>query len=133
MPAYPRGEIVASDQIGIYHGIARCVRRAFLCGVDPITGNDHEHRKQWVRKRLQQLASIIFAIEVCGYAVMSNHLLVVLRGRPDLVHNWTAQEVAPRWSRIDPPRDPATRLPVEPSECDVSMIVSNPARVAVLS
>jgi hypothetical protein len=38
MPAYPRREIVPGDEVGVNHCIARCVRRAFLCGVDPTTG-----------------------------------------------------------------------------------------------
>ena len=83
MPAYPRHEIVADDHVGVYHCITRCVRRAFLCGVDLVSGKNHNHRKQWIRERLQTLASV-FGIEVCGYAVMSNHLHAVLRVRPDL-------------------------------------------------
>ena len=71
MPAYPRHEIVADDEMGIYRCIARCVRRAFLCGVDPVTGKNNDHRKEWIRARLEQLASF-FAVEVCGYAVLSN-------------------------------------------------------------
>ena len=31
MPAYARQEIVATTSMGVYHGVARCVRRAFLC------------------------------------------------------------------------------------------------------
>jgi hypothetical protein len=131
MPAYSRRQIVANDQVGVYHCIARCVRRAFLCGVDSTTGKDFEHRKDWIRERLQQLASI-FAIDICGYAVMSNHLHLVLRGRPDLVPNWTAEEVALRWRRLYPPRDPATGGAVEPTESDLNMIVSNPERVVEL-
>ena len=131
MPAYARREIVIGEEVGVYHCIARCVRRAFLCGVDPLTENDYEHRKQWVRQRLEKLASV-FAIDICSYAVMSNHLHVVLRVRPDLVADWSAEEVALCWKRLFPPRDPATGSPTEPSQCDVNMIVSDPERVAVI-
>jgi REP element-mobilizing transposase RayT len=131
MPAYPRHEIVASDEVGVYQCIARCVRRAFLCGVDPLTGNDYEHRKVWIRERLQELASI-FAIDICSYAVMSNHLHLILRVRPDLVQTWSDEEVALRWYRLFPPRDPATGQPVEPSECDLNMILSDQERVVEL-
>ena len=63
MPAYARGQIVLEDQVGVYHCIARCVRRAFLCGVDPYTGQDFSHRKNWILDRMRGLAGL-FAIEV---------------------------------------------------------------------
>ncbi len=133
MPSYARREIVAPDVVAVYHCIVRCVRRAFLCGVDALTGKNHEHRKTWVRDRLEQLASV-FAIEVCGYAVMSNHIHLVLRVRPDLVANWTDAEVAIRWLRLPPMHDLATHADAaaEPSELDVNRITSNPERVAEL-
>lgn len=34
MPAYARREIVDETEAGVYHCIARCVRRAFLCGLE---------------------------------------------------------------------------------------------------
>jgi REP element-mobilizing transposase RayT len=131
MPAYARHVIVADDEVGLYHCIARCVRRAFVCGNDPVTGHDYEHRKDWIRERLEKLASI-FAIDICGYAVMSNHLHIILRTRPDLIQDWSDDEIALRWSRLYPPRDPATGKPAEPSECDLNMILSDPARVVKL-
>jgi REP element-mobilizing transposase RayT len=128
MPAYARAKIVSPDEVGIYHCVTRCVRRAFLCGIDLLSGKNYEHRKDWIRERLEELAAE-FAIEVCGYAVMSNHLHVVLRTRPDLVRDWTDEEVAFRWKRLFPDHDPATREPVAPSELDVKMILADPERV----
>jgi hypothetical protein len=88
MPAYPRSQIVSADEVGVYHCVARCVRRAFLCGLDVESGHDYEHRKEWVRERLEELAAV-FAIDICGYAVMSNHIHLVLRVRPDLAREWS--------------------------------------------
>ena len=58
------------------HAIHRCVRKAWLCG------RGKEHRRQWVEDRLAEV-SRAFACEVAAYAVMSNHLHVVVRMRSD--------------------------------------------------
>ncbi|HTU24476.1 MAG TPA: hypothetical protein VMF30_03695, partial [Pirellulales bacterium] len=65
MPAYPRRRIVADGEVGVYHCVARCVRRAFLCGFDAASGRSFDHRKQWLRERLETIAGI-FAIDVLG-------------------------------------------------------------------
>ena len=91
-----RQEIAPEGVEGVYHCFSRCVRRAFLCGWDGYTGQSYEHRKEWVESRLKDLAEG-FGIDVCAYAVMSNHLHVVLRTRPDLVAGWSDEEVVRRW------------------------------------
>ena len=131
MPTYARRQIVVEDEVGVYHCIARCVRRAFLCGLDPYTAQDYSHRKEWILDRLRELAGL-FAIEVCGYSVMSNHLHLVLRNRPDIAGQWSADEIALRWCRIFPPRHDATGEPVEPNEHDLAMLTANSERLAEL-
>ncbi|HUG69730.1 MAG TPA: hypothetical protein VMM76_18405 [Pirellulaceae bacterium] len=71
---------------------ARCVRRAFLCGNDPYSRQDYEHRCQWSRDLLEQLAGL-FCVEVAFHAEMSNHLHVVLRTCPDVAQRWSDHEV----------------------------------------
>ncbi|QDU95896.1 transposase [Lignipirellula cremea] len=99
MPSAARAEIVAAGEVGFYHCISRCVRRACLCGDDGVTGRNFDHRKEWVRQRIGLLAQV-FAIDVCAYAAMSNHLHLLLRIRPDLAEKWTAEEVASRWLKL---------------------------------
>ena len=95
----PRSQQVCLDDTPYYHCVARCVRRAFLCGEDPQTGASYEHRRDWVERRLLFLASV-FSIDVCAYAVMNNHLHLVLHIDSDKAKNWSVVEVLERWHKL---------------------------------
>jgi len=79
-----------------YHCISRCVRRAFLCGYDRFSGKNFDHRKQWILDRIQLLSSV-FAIDVCAYAIMSNHFHLVLHVDSEKAQAWTVDEVIDHW------------------------------------
>ncbi len=96
-----RSLLVDSESPGFYHCISRCVRRAWLCGIDPCDGKSYEHRREWVEHRLLELAQI-FAVGIYAHAVMSNHVHVVLRNDPGAETAWTAEEIATRWVRLFP-------------------------------
>lgn len=128
MPSYPRCQIVVSEEAGIYHCVARCVRRTFLCGADVTSGRSFEHRKRWVEERLERLAGAM-AVEVCGFAVMSNHLHVIVRIRPDRAADWSADEVARRWLSI---RLSATDVDGPVLAARAAEIAADDERIAVL-
>ena len=86
-------------QTPYYHCTSRCVRGAFLCGENTATGQAYNHRKQWLVERIA-FAESIFAIDVCAYAVMSNHFHVVLRVNEDGCKKLSDLEVAQNWLRL---------------------------------
>ena len=73
----PRSQLICVSDTPYYHCISRCVRRAFLCGEDKLTGKSFEHRREWVEDKLHELSNV-FAIDICAYAIMSNHTHIIL-------------------------------------------------------
>ena len=124
MPRPPRSEVFDEQNVGIYHCVNRCVRQSFLLGYDATTGKSYEHRKDWVRERLEFLAGI-FAIDVIGYGFLDNHLHVVLRNRPDLVRQWSNDEVARRWWNLCPKRREKNGHPADPKPNELRMLTTN--------
>ena len=99
MVALARRLLVDPSQKKVFHCWARCVRRLFLCGRDPLTGKDYSHRRRWIVNREEQLAAL-FAIEIEFRSELSNHLHLILCTRPDVARRWCRHAVARRWLTI---------------------------------
>ncbi|MFT6188452.1 MAG: REP element-mobilizing transposase RayT [Oleispira sp.] len=95
----PRKTLIAVESTPYYHCVARCVRRAFLCGVDTLTGQNYEHRRAWLEDRLLELPKV-FAIDIAAYAIMSNHYHVILHINTDRAKSWSDYEVVERWHQL---------------------------------
>ena len=94
-----RKQLISLADTPYYHCISRCVRRAFLCGEDKATGKNFDHRRGWVENKLLSLSQI-FAIDVCAYAIMSNHTHLVLFVDEQLAKTWSTEEVLKRWHQL---------------------------------
>ncbi len=94
-----RSTLISLSDTPWYHVINRCVRRAFLCGDDRLSGKSFDHRRGWIVDRVKQLAGV-FAIDVAAYAVMSNHYHLVLRVDAQRAQAWSRDEVLRRWTQL---------------------------------
>ena len=94
-----RRTLVSLADTPYYHCMTRCVRRALLCGRDPVTSRNFDHRKVWLVERFKYLAGI-FAIDICAYALMSNHYHLVLYVDQHRVDLWSDDEVLERWGKL---------------------------------
>jgi REP element-mobilizing transposase RayT len=79
------------------------VRRAFLLG------EGMHNRKSWIDHRLEELAEI-FSVAVAGFAILDNHLHLLVRLDPDVAQGWSDEDVVRRWGRLFPPRDKARQV-----------------------
>ncbi len=129
MPRVNRREIFSETDVQVFHTISRCVRRNHLCGRDRRSQRDYSHRREWIRSRLEELAGI-FAVETLGYALMANHMHLVIRTRPDIVLAWSDDEVALRWWTLFPQRRTSTGRPEQPTPEELNHIKNNASGLA---
>ena len=94
-----RSQQICCQDTPYYHCISRVVRKAFLCGFDNDTQRNYEHRRPWVIDRLAELDAV-FCIDICAYAIMSNHYHLVLYINKQEVDALSDREVIDRWRKI---------------------------------
>ncbi len=92
----PRNQQICLEATPYYHCVSRCVRRTFLCGYDELTQQSYEHRRGWIEARIKELSQI-YCIDVCAYAVMSNHYHIVVHINKEKAKALSDSEVIERW------------------------------------
>ncbi|MEJ1364775.1 MAG: transposase [Candidatus Sedimenticola sp. (ex Thyasira tokunagai)] len=92
----PRKSLISLDTTPYYHCVSRCVRRAFLCGTDQLTGRSYEHRRGWIEERLLELPNY-FSIKISAFSVMSNHTHAILFIDEERAAGWSLQKVIEQW------------------------------------
>ena len=97
--ARARNSLIDLSETPYYHLCTRCVRRAFLTGEDSVSQRSYDHRRQWIVNRFRFLSDI-FAIDICAYAVMSNHYHLVVKVDQHRAVIWEEQEVISRWYKL---------------------------------
>lgn len=95
----PRYAQVSLEATPYYHCTSRCVRRAYLCGIATPGGKSYEHRRQWLEDKLLELGGL-FALDICAYAIMSNHYHVVLHINKAQAEAWRFQDVITTWHQL---------------------------------
>jgi hypothetical protein len=100
----PRRHLVDLSVSKIYHCISRCVRQLSLLDGPSGDHGSSTSRKEWIEQRLKVLSES-FAISVAEYAIMGNHLHILVRMTPEVASTWTEEEVFSRWLRANPQKN----------------------------
>ena len=83
----PRSERMPEGQPGIWHIVSRCVRRERLL--------ERPGHREWMAGALAAWLEVL-AVDILGYALMGNHLHLIVRTRPDLAASWLPGQVRRR-------------------------------------
>lgn len=128
MARLSRAEVFDPSEIAVIHVIGSVVRACYLLGEDPATGKNYDHRKRWIEVALERSAAY-FGIDLIAYGLMSTHIHLVLRSRPDVVQTWDNTEVARRWLMLCPIRKNKDGTPKEPSAPELNKICNDAKRL----
>ena len=106
-----------------------CTRQLHLLGGDEAT---RDERKAMLLERLERVATFT-AVGVAGFAVMDNHVHLLLKVDTESAREWSRREVARRWLGLHPPRDGyRRRVDVEDEHIDALLASSTPGLIVAL-
>jgi hypothetical protein len=72
----PRKPLVLLDEASCYRYATRCVRLAFLYGVDRLTAKNHKHRRQWIVDCMKHLAGVFAAALIIKWRRLQHRIII---------------------------------------------------------
>ena len=45
------GQLINMEDTPYFHGYVRCIRCTFICGNDKYSGNNYDHRCEWIKDK----------------------------------------------------------------------------------
>jgi len=129
MPRQNRSSQICLEECRCYHVIARCTRQLHLLGGSDA---DRAERKGLILRHLKRVATSS-AVGVAGFAIMDNHVHLLLKVDTESARGWSEREVARRWLGLHPPRDGyRRRIDIEDEHVDTLLTDPTPGHVDLL-
>ncbi len=119
---YPRSKIISKTIDGHYHLTSRCVRGAYL--LNPDNTKEHKRRKKWIINKMIFLSQI-FYIGIDAFAIMDNHMHVVVETKYLEADSADAEDIAFRWLYLHPKKRDKKGLPIPPSRDEIKKFIKN--------
>lgn len=110
----------------VYHVWSTTVRGAYLTGIDRFRKLDFSYREPWFHQRVSELAQV-FAVECRDYVVFPRHFRMIVRGGGELTAEWSDDEVAARWLRLN---SHSLGLRPAPSADEIQKFRATPGKLA---
>ena len=122
-----RSAEVDPDRSQVMHLYTRCARGGHLFGEDAASeGVDPEAFKLHLLELLRRLSEAM-SFRVYAFALMDNHLHLLLESEPERARGWSAQEVARRWVRLHP--SPAAKRDPDTAAAEIASLAGDAERV----
>ena len=123
---YPRSRTISKTEDGHYHIISKTVRGAFLLTSD----KDDDYRKMWIIEKMIFLSNI-FYIGTESYAIMDNHMHIVVETQYRIADKADPEDIAFRWLYLHPKRKIKEGESPAPTKKEIKEFISNKKQVAI--
>ncbi len=119
---YPRSRSISKTEDGRYHLISKTVRDTYLLQ----SGDDS--RKKWIIEKMVFLANI-FYIGTDSYAIMDNHMHIVVETQYKIADKAPDKDIAFRWLYLHPERKIKDGESPAPTKKEINSFISDRKRV----